>query len=168
MSEVSVRLARWDELERIGEIVFDAYVADGLLDEDRVYAKVLRDSASRFERAELLVAVDDDDTVLGSVTVAPHGTPYAQVAHEGEVEFRMLAAAVAARGRGIGELLTRAVIDSGREQGYRRVVLCVADANVRAIRLYRALGFERLPERDWQPHPSVRLAAFGLELEPRQ
>lgn len=166
MSEISVRLVRWHELERIGEIVVDAYVADDLLDEDRVYETVLRDSAGRFERAELLVAVDDDEALLGSVTVARHGTPYAQVAHEGELEFRMLAAAVAARGRGIGELLTRAVIDRGRELGCRRVVLCVDDVNVRAIRLYRALGFQRMPERDWQPHPSVRLIVFGLDLEP--
>lgn len=85
MSEVSVGLARWGELDRIGEIVLDAYVADDLLDEDRVYEAVLRDSAGRFEHAELLVAVDDDETVLGSITIARHGTAYAQVAHEGEL-----------------------------------------------------------------------------------
>lgn len=166
MSDITVRSAHYDELERIGQISVEAYVADGLLDSDGIYEQYLRDAASRFEQAELLVAVDDGGTLLGSVTVARSGTAFAQVAREGELEFRMLATSLAARGRGIGALLTRAVADRARALGCGRVVLYVVDTNTRAIGLYRKLGFQRLAERDWQPHPSVRLVAFGLDLEP--
>jgi len=33
-----------------------------------------------------------------------------------------------------------------------------------AHRLYRRLGFVRVPERDWEPVPGVVLWAFGIEL----
>lgn len=165
MSEVTVRLARPHEVGRAGEIAAEAYLAEGLLDDAGDYETHLRDAADRAERAELLVAVDDSGIVLGSVTVARSGTPYARIARDGELEFRMLASAPSVRGRGIGELLTRAVLDRSRELGCARVVLGVADNNARAIRLYERLGFQRLPERDWSPVPGVRLHGFALELE---
>ena len=40
--------------------------------------------------AELLVAVDPADQVLGSVTYARSGTPFALVSVDGEAELRML------------------------------------------------------------------------------
>ncbi|GAA5109217.1 GNAT family N-acetyltransferase [Haloechinothrix salitolerans] len=163
-ADISVRSARRDEVEATAEIAVAAYRAEGLLDDDSHYEPVLRDAASRYEQAELLVAVDGDDTILGTVTVAPSGTPMSQIARDGELEFRMLSTSVAARGRGVGELLTRAVIDRARELGCHRVVLCVIDENAKAIRLYHRLGFVRLPERDWQPAPGVQLVAFGLDV----
>lgn len=162
MSEISVRPARPDEVGQAGEIAVAAYLADGLLDNADDYESHLRDAADRAANAELLVAVDDDGTVLGSVTVARYGTKYAQIARADELEFRMLATAVPARGRGVGELLTRAVLNRARELGCRRVVLCLVDANIKARRLYERLGFTRLPERDWSPVPGLRLLAFGL------
>lgn len=164
MSEISVRPARPEEVGRAGEIAVDAYHADGLLQNADDYESHLRDAADRAAHAELLVAVDEDGMVLGSVTVARYGTKYAQIAELGEVEFRMLATAVEARGRGVGELLTRAVLNRARELGCRSVVLCLVDANVKARRLYERLGFTRLPERDWSPVPGLRLLAFGLTL----
>lgn len=160
--EVTVRPARADEVAATAEIALAVYRAEGLLDDDSGYEATVRDAATRYEQAELLVAVDDTDTVLGSVTVAVSGTPMAQIARHGELEFRMLSRSTAARGRGVGELLTRAVIERAHELGRTRVVLCVIDQNAHAIRLYRKLGFARLPERDWQPAPGVQLIAFGL------
>lgn len=164
MSEITVRRARPDEVGRAGELAAEAYRADGLLDDAAEYESHLRDAADRAQRAELLVAVDDDGTVLGSVTVAVAGTPYAQIARDGELEFRMLAAAAEARGRGVGEMLTRTVLDRARALDCGRVVLCVVDDNAKAIRLYERLGFQRLPERDWNPVPGIRLHGFGLDL----
>lgn len=164
MSEIRVRPGRPGEAARTAEIAVAAYQADGLLDEDNTYEAHLRDADSRFAHAEVLVAVDDTDQVLGSVTVARSGTPFAQIARDGELEFRMLSTAPAARGRGVGELLTRAVIDRARATGCFRVVLCVVDRNAAAIRLYRRLGFARLPDRDWSPVPDIRLVAYTLDL----
>lgn len=160
---VTVRPARDDELERAGELTAAAYLADGFVRPDGPYLAVLADARSRAQQAELLVAVDDRDRLLGTVTVSEPGTAYAEVSRPGELEFRMLGVDPAARGRGIGELLTRAVIDRARRRGDHRVVLCSAEAMHAAHRLYRRLGFSRLPERDWSPAPGLQLLAFGKD-----
>ena len=161
---MKVRPARAEELDAVGKLTVAAYVADGM-DLGDSYIKVLADAARRARDADLLVAVDADDRLLGTVTVCEPGTPWAEVSRPGELEFRMLAVTPAARGRGIGEGLTRAVVDRARERGVHQVVLSSSDYMDVAHRLYRRLGFTRLPCRDWQPVPGLQLLAFALELE---
>ena len=161
---MKVRPARAEELDAVGKLTVAAYVADGM-DLGDSYIKVLADAARRARDADLLVAVDADDRLLGTVTVCEPGTPWAEVSRPGELEFRMLAVTPAARGRGVGERLTRAVVDRARERGAHRVVLCSSDYMDVAHRLYRRLGFTRLPCRDWQPVPGMQLLAFALELD---
>lgn len=161
---VTIRVARGDEVERAGELTAAAYLADGFVEPEGSYRVVLADAWSRAREAELLVAVDDANRILGTVTVTEPGTAYAEVSLPGELEFRMLGVDPSARGRGIGELLTRAVIDRARRRGHHQVVLCSAEAMHTAHRLYRRLGFRRLPERDWSPTPGLQLLAFGLDL----
>ena len=161
---MKVRPARAEELDAVGKLTVAAYVADGM-DLGDSYIKVLADAARRARDADLLVAVDADDRLLGTVTVCEPGTPWAEVSRPGELEFRMLAVTPAARGRGIGEGLTRAVVDRARERGVHQVVLCSSDYMDVAHRLYRRLGFTRLPCRDWQPVPGLQLLAFALALD---
>ncbi|WP_116051316.1 GNAT family N-acetyltransferase [Amycolatopsis palatopharyngis] len=166
MGDIFVRGARAGELAEIGELTVGAYRADGHVG-DAVqdgYAAQLRDAALRAEHAELLVAVDADDSLLGSVTVVRPGSRFAEISVDGELEFRMLAVAPAARGRGVGAALAQAVIDRGHALGVHRIVLCSLDVMYTAHRLYERLGFRRLPERDWKPAPDVRLLTFGLDL----
>ena len=56
----------------------------------------------------------DDDRVLGSVTFCPAGSTWREIAWDDEGEFRMLAVAADARGRGVGEALVRACLDGGQ------------------------------------------------------
>lgn len=164
-STVTVRSARTDELDQIGALTLEAYTADGYLGpESTGYAASLANATDRLRTAELLVAVDADDTLLGTVTIALPGTDYAEISRDGELEFRMLAVAPTARGKGIGEALTRAVLARARELGLPRVVLCSSQNMAAAHRLYQRLGFTRLPERDWSPGPNVHLIAFELDL----
>jgi len=163
-AEVLVRLAREDELREVGALTVSAYQADGLLVADPEYVHELSDAARRAEHGEVLVAVTAEGELLGSVTVTPPGSAFAEISREGELEFRMLATAPAARGRGVGEALTRAVVDRARALGARRVVMCSLDAMTTAHRLYTRLGFTRLPERDWEPVPGFWLRAFSREL----
>jgi ribosomal protein S18 acetylase RimI-like enzyme len=60
---------------------------------------------------------------------------------EGKVELISLWVAPEARGRGVGDALTAAVIAWARRQGARRVALQVRRANDRAVALYARQGF---------------------------
>jgi ribosomal protein S18 acetylase RimI-like enzyme len=166
-SELTIRPARPEEYAAVGELTVEAYRASGFLGEAErpdSYAHTLADAAGRAAAAELLVAVDAAGALLGTVTIAPPGTPYAQVSDDTELEFRMLAVAPAARGRGVGEALTRAVLDRATELGLRAVVLTTGREMAAAHRIYDRLGFHRTPDRDWSPRPGVDLITYRLLL----
>jgi GNAT superfamily N-acetyltransferase len=141
-----------------------AYEADGWLRPGDTYRAALADAATRAREAELLVAVDGDGRVLGTVTVCLPGTPWAEVCQPGEVEFRILAVDPPARGRGVGAVLVDAVIQGARNLGVARVVLSSTVGMLSAQRIYQSMGFIRLPDRDWRPRPDIHLIAFGLDL----
>lgn len=156
-----VRPARPDELDDVGRLTVETYVADGHANPAGAYAAELADAAWRARDAELLVAVDASGAVLGTITVCVPGSPLAHVSRSGELEFRMLAVAHGARRRGVGEALVKSVLRRAAEIGAHRVVLCSAPEMHSAHRLYARLGFCRLPERDWEPVPGMTLLAFS-------
>jgi ribosomal protein S18 acetylase RimI-like enzyme len=165
---IVVRPARPAEYDAAGHLVAEAFIADGHIAPDGDYAKVLRDPRDRAQKAELLVAVDEETgAVLGSVTFAPPGSPYADLAEGREGEFRMLAVAPvpAARGRGVGELMVRAVIARAEELGLSRIVMSSQPSMAYAHRIYERLGFVRTPARDWSPLPGLDLFTYALELD---
>ncbi len=164
MADLTIRPATEADLAVIGAITVEAYRVDGFVGEHDDYAETLADAAARFRDAELLVAVDGANEVLGSVTVVSPGTPYAEISEAGELEFRMLSVAASARGRGVGEALVRTVVDRARAAGIGRVVLSSSEKMAAAHRLYERLGFTRLPERDWMPLPGLTLVAYAYGL----
>lgn len=145
-------------------MTLEAYVAGGYANPAGAYAAELADASRRARDAELLVAVDPDGMVLGTITVCTPGSPLGELSRPGELEFRMLAVMPDARRRGVGEVLVRAVLRRAAEIGAHRVVLCSAAEMHVAHRLYARLGFVRLPERDWRPVPGVTLLAFGATM----
>lgn len=163
--QLSVRTATGDDLEAVGQITVEAYRDDGFIAPEDDYLVELADAAKRARDAELLVAVDGD-RVLGSVTYCRPGTPFAELAREGEGEFRMLGVARAARRRGVAEALVVRCVERSSELGHSAVVLCSMREMTTAHRLYTRLGFRRIPERDWSPVPGVDLLAFRLPLNP--
>lgn len=86
----------------------------------------------------LLVAEDDDGTILGSLTLALFRIPTALRAWIEDVVVDE-----AARGRGVGEALNRFAIDRAREAGARTVDLTSRPSREAANRLYRRIGFEQ-------------------------
>jgi ribosomal protein S18 acetylase RimI-like enzyme len=158
-TSVEVRPVRPEELAAAGEVVAAAYVND--LRVSAWYAARLRDAASRAEAATLLVAVDGSQTVLGSLTYARGGNRYAQLASDDECEIRMLGVHPGARGRGVGELLVRAAMARGRDDGAVRMVLSTQTEMKAAQRLYERLGFTRRPDLDWVPEQDRRVQLIG-------
>ena len=161
---VVVRTAATDsEVAAAGALTAEAYHADRLINDDDEYADELRDAARRAREATLLVAVlpgPDEDVVVGTITLAPAGSSYAEVARPGEVELRMLGVAPEARRRGIAEALMRASMRETVALGAGAVVLSTLDAMTTAQRLYDRLGFRREPERDWG-HEGVALRVYS-------
>jgi ribosomal protein S18 acetylase RimI-like enzyme len=160
--EITVRVARPDEYDAIGTLTAEVYAAEGFAHGD--YLPILRDAARRAATADLLVAVDADGHLLGTLTYAPGGTPFADVSEPGEAEFRMLAVRPEARGRGVATHLVGAAIARARAQGQHRLAISTQPEMTRAHRLYERLGFRRAPERDWSPEPGVNLRTYTLEL----
>ncbi|HEV2089304.1 MAG TPA: GNAT family N-acetyltransferase, partial [Cryptosporangiaceae bacterium] len=116
--------------------------------------------AHRADHCELLVAVDDAGTVVGTVTYCLPGSPYAELSQDGQAEFRMLAVDPAVRGQGIGLRLVRACIDRAVRHGCRSLVLSSRPQMHAARALYARLGFERTPHLDWTPVPNIELLAY--------
>lgn len=158
-----VRAAEPADFPAIRDLTLAVYLGEGLAGES--YADALADVAARAAEAELLVAVDADGAVVGSVALAWHGSSYAEITcGPEEAAFRMLAVHPAARGRGVGRALVVACLDQAGQAGIRRMVICSASAMRAAHRLYGELGFRRAPERDWSPEPDVELRCYTLEL----
>lgn len=160
-SALLVRDARLDELADVGLLTRAAYAAAGLGSES--YLAHVQDAAGRAAAATLLVA-EADGRLVGTVTLAAAGTPFADIARPDECEFRMLAVDPAASGRGVATALVGACEDRARAEGAARIVCSVEGRNAPALRLYARLGYEREPERDWVPEPGVSLLVLGHPL----
>lgn len=162
-----LRRAQARDHAAIGEVTVAAY--SGLSEADEAgYGAKLRDAEARDREAELWVATvsETDDTVLGTVTVCHDGSPWREIARGDEGEFRMLAVAPEAQGRGVGAALVELCINRFREVGAPGIVLSTLPAMHAAHRLYERHGFVRTPERDWSPVPRVDLVAYYLDLAP--
>jgi ribosomal protein S18 acetylase RimI-like enzyme len=166
MDGFTIRPAQPEDHERLGDLTAAAYRDDGLLDfgAEDPYLEVLRDVARRAEHAEVLVAADASGTVLGGVAFVAGPGPFADVAREGEAEFRTLAVAPDGRGRGVGTALVRECIDRARALGRQRVVLSTQPMMHAAHRVYERFGFRRAPERDWSPIDTLTLLVYELDL----
>jgi ribosomal protein S18 acetylase RimI-like enzyme len=165
-----VRAAVPADYDEIARLTVAAYEADGQLDGEIGYEKVLADVATRAAHGEMFVAVDDGDVdkPLGAVTFVMPGGRYSELARAdlGEAEFRTLAVDPAAQRRGVARALVEACVDRAAALGCAALVISVRDFSMPAQRLYEKFGFVRLPERDWKPLPQVQLFALYLKLPP--
>ncbi|MGV8967160.1 MAG: GNAT family N-acetyltransferase [Cellulomonas sp.] len=173
MAELLIRVATPHDIAAAGALTAEAYHADRLIDDEDEYVAELLDAERRAREATLLVALvpalpdapvtSDSMTVVGTITLAPAGSSYAEIAEPGEVEVRMLAVAPEARRRGVAEALTRAAMLEAVTLGAARVVLSTLGAMAAAQRLYVRLGFVAQPERDWH-HEGVLLRVYAWDV----
>lgn len=160
----AVRRARPDDHARVAELTAQVYRGEGFSSAD--YEPALRDVASRASTATVLLAEDDDGALLGAVTVATRGGPWAEQSAPGEAVIRMLVVDPQARGAGVGEALVHGCLDLAREDGCNLVRLSSQEDMTAAHRLYERLGFARTPSFDWSPVPGLHLRTYALPLAP--
>ena len=145
---VRIRRMLPSEADAVSILVEGAYAADFELSE--AYRADIAAVADRAREHEVWVATDASSGVLlGTVSTPRAGRAISPLARDGELDFRFLGVAAAARGRGIGELLVQHVLLLARLRGLGRVVLNTGPDMVAAQRLYERLGFERLHEREY-------------------
>ena len=134
------------------------------------YLKDLLDLEGRAKESELLVAKLDGN-VVACVSYFPPGSKasYPTDAYSegwpGEwAAFRLLAVDPAARGRGVGRLLTVACVDRARAQGAPTLGLHTTQPMAVARAMYERMGFKRAPRFDFRPGPDILVEAYRLEL----
>jgi ribosomal protein S18 acetylase RimI-like enzyme len=157
----SVEPARPEDYDAIAELTVRVYVDGGLASPG--YGVELADVAGRADRSELLV-VWDSGRIVGSVALVLDGDFGNVTASDDESAFRMLVVDPSAQGRGVGELLVRTCLERARVAGKRRMVLSTDPRMTAAQRLYRRMGFTRLPQRDWSPEPAIDLLVYARDL----
>lgn len=152
-STVSVRTARPDEYERVGEVTYLGFGhgEPGATRPDAARLALLHDAAARAQGGDLLVAVDESDRIVGTASLLRADSTLVRQSRDGEAELRLLAVLPEARRRGVGEALMREALARARAWGAPALVLDTGPANERSQRLYVRLGFERRPERETIP-----------------
>ena len=169
-AQVRIRLMHDVEAHLVGRLVRRAYAVDFELTED--YLAEIEAVADRALEHEVWVAADAaTGEVLGTVTTPRPGERMSAVARNAdELDFRFLGVSPTARGRGVGELLVRHVVELAASRGIRRVVLNTGPQMTAAQRLYERLGFERLEEREFtfdRPDgTTIRIWAYGRDVRP--
>ena len=162
---LTIREVRPEEHAELGELTVAAYEPLGDESAPDWYHDELRDVARRAAICPVLVAVDDDGTVLGGAAYVPGpDNPMCEHDVEDAASIRMMAVRPEARGKGVATALTRACLERARDEGRRWLVLHSSAPMIDAQRLYLHLGFERDPEIDWRPVPNVDLRAYRYDL----
>ena len=122
-----------------------------------IYAPYVRDTTISFEleapdEAEMAARIaaitasypyfvaEEHGAVIGYCYASQHRT---RAAYQSSVDFGIYLAP-AARGRGIGTLLGRAVLDAARERGYHAAFAGIAQPNPASVALHEKLGFTHL------------------------
>jgi ribosomal protein S18 acetylase RimI-like enzyme len=112
---------------------------------------LLSDKDTQFG-VECIVA-ELDGRIVGSVVLFPANTDaYAGTDIELHYpEIRMLAVTPEARGKGIAAALILECIRRAKVSGFQAIGLHTADYMESAVKLYQRIGFQRLPEFDFEP-----------------
>lgn len=173
MPDITIRSANIQDAQRISELTVQAYTEGGHLEAESSYVDVLQNILPRIDQT--YVAADEHSAVIGAITLFEYGSAGTQIAHVGEAEFRFLAIDPKHWGSNIGRMLVSHVEEIALRLGMEAIIIRVIDTNERGLRLYDHLGYQRLPERDWNLPPresacgvtNVKLLAFRKPLTAR-
>lgn len=164
--QISIRPAVEADFDAIARITTGSYLAAGYFDSaDHPYMQQIQEVAARAAKATIWVA-ERDGQVVGSVTLALAGEPYADIALADELEFRMLVVDPAVQRSGAGLAMVKAIIEHAKSlHGIHGVALTTGTTWESAHGLYRKTGFRRVPARDWLvPGTDIKLLVYRLDV----
>jgi predicted N-acetyltransferase YhbS len=166
--DLEVRDARPRELDAVRALTMDAYTEyatvmtpEAWLGLERAIVAALQSD----DRAQRIVALRGD-ALVGSVMLYPASVDAYDGATRpaGWPELRLLAVSPEARGTGVGRRLVAECIRRAREQGAEALGLHTSASMRVAMDLYRAMGFERARELDFQPEGGEVVEGYVLRL----
>lgn len=161
-----IRNAEPADYPHIARITVESYLAAGHFDEPKhEYMQFMQLVAARHAQTEILVA-ERDGVVIGSVTLVRPGSDYADIALDGELEFRMLVVDPKVQRSGAGRALVRAIIARAREIADVHTISLTTGGTWAAARaLYEREGFVHTTERDWYaPDTKILLVVYTMKL----
>jgi GNAT superfamily N-acetyltransferase len=156
--DYTIRDARPDEFKAIGQLMVDVYSnLDGFPkpDEQPAYYELLANigGITQKPKARLLVAVSRETDIEGAVVymgdMAHYGSGGTATQEKDAAAFRLLSVAPAARGRGLGKLLSNVCIELARDEGYQQMIIHTTDAMKPAWKMYEKIGFKRSEDLDF-------------------
>jgi GNAT superfamily N-acetyltransferase len=171
--DIAVRVATADDVEPARAVLAASYSeyekAFPPENWDRYLADII-DLEGRAAASDLLVA-GRDERVVGCVSYFPPGAKasypsdsFSEHWPSDWAAFRLLAVDPAARGGGVGRILTDACIDRARSQSAPAIGLHTTEPMAVARAMYERMGFERAPRFDFRPGPTVLVEAYKLPL----
>jgi len=164
--QLTIRPAVEADFPAVARITGESYLSAGYFDDAaHPYMVKIMDVAERADQATIWVA-ERDGVVVGSVTLALAGEPYADIALQDELEFRMLVVDPAVQRSGAGKAMVDAILSHAKTlPGIRAVALTTGQTWESAHGLYRKTGFQRVPERDWLvPGTDIKLLVYRRDL----
>lgn len=167
MSALSIRDARPEDRETVAALTRAAYAEfagvmqpsawDAL---EAAVKRVLKEPGP----AQCIVA-EDEWRIVGSVFLYPAGVSAYDGADVQEYpEIRLLAIAPNARRRGVGRALVDECVRRAIASGATELGLHTSKSLGAAIAMYEAMGFTRVPERDFQPEGAELVQGYRLVL----
>jgi len=166
----TIRHARPSEFAAIGELLVSVYSQlEGFpkeAEQPEYYSMLYNIGALTSNPAtELLVAVAPDERLAGAVVyfsdMQYYGSGGTATQERNAAGFRLLAVDPAARGQGIGKLLTNECIRKARTAGLSHVIIHSTSAMQTAWNMYESLGFKRSTDLDFM---QGKLPVFGFRL----
>lgn len=167
----SIRNAHPTEFKTIGQLMVNVYSQlDGFPkpSEQPQYYKVLQHVGDFTLKpgVELLVAVSAEEEIHGAVVffndMQYYGSGGTATQEKNAGGFRLLAVAEAARGKGLGKLLTSACIHKAKQLGLEQMVIHTTKAMQNAWNMYENLGFTRSEDLDFM---QGELAVYGFRIK---
>lgn len=165
-SQILIRPAVPADFDAVARITRDAYLAAGYFaSADHPYMQQIQDVATRAGQATIWVA-ERAGRIVGSVTLAVAGEPFADIALPDELEFRMLVVDPSVQRSGAGKAMVEAIIAHAKSlDGVKAVALTTGRTWESAHGLYRKTGFQRVPERDWfVSDTDIKLLVYRLDV----
>lgn len=168
---LEIRNAKSEEFDSLGRLMVKVYSQlEGFPKESEQpdYYRMLLNigKLTENENTDLLVAVSDENRVVGAVVYFSDMKSYGSGGTATEIKnasgFRLLAVDPAERGKGIGKLLCKECINRAKKINHNQLFIHSTESMIIARGMYERLGFSRYEKIDFS---QGNLPVFGFKLD---